>query len=263
MAKKLKNDTKVYKEKVGVERVEEIMMNTDHKSLYLPKTINFEDIDTHFFNLVKDGVLKLTLDGYKNRDEIPTIFMTNERWAEFSKTWKYVDDDKNLAPPYITVRRETVKPGTYAGVKYNIPNNKTFSYIKVPTFKNKIEGFDVYKIPQPTAIDISYDVRLFTKYVLDVNEFYNLYFKSFASRQLYLNVNGHYFSCILEDNSDDDSIEDIDGDKYLVKIFNITVKGYLIDEKDFVKIEAINRIIKVTEIENKVISRDINKTKHF
>lgn len=262
MAKKLKNDTKVYKEKEGRERVEEIMQNSDQKSLYLPKSISIKDIDDHFFQMIDNGVLKLSLDGYKDRTDVPTIFMTNERWGEFSKTWKYVDIDKNLPPPYITVRRETIEPGTYIGVKYNIPNNKTFSYIKVPTFKDRIQGYDIYKIPQPTAIDITYDVRLFTKYLVDVNDFYSLYLKNYASRQLYLNVNGHYFTTLLDDNFDnEDSVEDIDGDKYLVKIFNITVKGYLIDERDFIKIEAINRIVKTTEISNQIISRDTYKTK--
>ena len=94
--------------KYGMERIEQLILQTDKKTSYFPKGIGFEDIDSALFNYVEDGYLELTLDGKK----VPVFYLDNDRWGEFSKTWKFMDDDKNVPTPYITVRRVKKEKGT-------------------------------------------------------------------------------------------------------------------------------------------------------
>ena len=254
LPKKKKNNINVYKKKEGKYRVEELMGMSDYKSTYLPKKISIEDIDGSIYDLINDGALKLTIDG----NEVPVIFMTNERWGEFSKTWKYLDDDKNVLPPFITLKVMDIQRGTYLEERYTIPQKKRFTYLKVPTFEDGAYGFDIYKIPQPTAIDITYEVRLLTRYKEDVNTFIEMYFNRYTDGQYYININGHYINTSMVDTSPDNK-EDVDGEKFYMQIVNLKVKGYLQNPEDFEVTKSINRIFNVTEISNKQVSSNSTK----
>jgi hypothetical protein len=41
------------------------------------------------------------------------------------------------------------------------------------------KGIDLYKIPQPTSVDITYEVRLFTNRMKDLNKFNAMLLKCF------------------------------------------------------------------------------------
>lgn len=251
LPKKRKSDNNIIDGKILGDRVEQIMSESDLKSTYLPKSILIKDLDQGFNDLLEDGELELTIDEKK----VPVIFMSNERWAEFSKTWVMVNDDNNVVPPFITIKRSDVKQGTYIE-KYSIPNRKVFTYLKVPTYKDRILGYDLYKIPQPTPIDITYEVKFFTRYLIDVNSFYELYLNKYYDRQLYININGHYIQTLMEDLSSDDTIDNVEGDRYYVKTISILLRGYIQEEKDFKIVETKNRITNIVEINNKEVLRD-------
>jgi hypothetical protein len=63
--------------------------------------------------------MKIAIDG----KAVPTFYLDNDRWGEFSKTWKFMDNDKNVPTPYITVRRIDKQAGTRLGTKYRIRRN--------------------------------------------------------------------------------------------------------------------------------------------
>jgi hypothetical protein len=146
--------------KFGVERLKEIILQSDENTTYLPRAIKIEDIDVSLFEKVEDGSLSVIIDGKK----VPTLYMTNERWGEFERTWQYQDDDKLLLTPFITVKRTNKQPGTIYGGVFTVANRKTFTYVDVPTLEDGYYIFTRYKIPQPVPIDLTYDITLFSKY---------------------------------------------------------------------------------------------------
>ena len=115
--------------KQGLGQRQSILDDIANKGTYLPKGILHEDMDGELVNYI-DTDIDLSLAGEK----VPVIFLTTQRWAEFSKTWQYTDIDKNIKLPFITVvRKPDAQQGTnYAGT-FNIPGRPTFTYMKVPT----------------------------------------------------------------------------------------------------------------------------------
>lgn len=214
--------------KYGFDRVEQLLYRTDHKSVYLPRTIDFIHLDTSIRDLFENGKLQLVLDGKK----VPVFYMENERWGEFSKTWKIMDGDNNVATPYITVRRVNKEKGTRVE-KPRVAQNKLFTYAEVPILDDGQLIKLLYKMPQPIDVDLTYEISLFSKYRVDVNELDKIIFREYASTQLYVDVNGRYFPTLLEGIEEADTIQDIDEDKLIVAKYNIKLLGSLQDEKEF------------------------------
>jgi hypothetical protein len=92
---------------------------------------------------------------------VPVIFLTIQRWTEFSKTWQFSINIKNIELPFITVVRKDIQQGQNQAGLWNIPGNRSYTYMKVPTWDGARKGFDVYKVPQPTSVDMTYEVRIF------------------------------------------------------------------------------------------------------
>ena len=214
----------------GFDRIEELMMATDTKTNYLPRTIRMEDIDDAMFEYVNTGELDLVIDN----EDIPTFYLDNDRWGEFSKTWKFMDSDKNVPTPYITVRRYDKGEGTRLGKKYRIAQGKTFRYLDVPILD---EGQIInlrFKIPEPVNVDLFYEISLFTKYRVDVNQYDEQIFRNFASRQGYLFIKGSPIPVHLESIDEAGStLQNIDGDRYFVGKYQLRALAYLQDEKEF------------------------------
>lgn len=221
----------------GLDRVEQLMVNTDKNTNFLPRTITFKHIDQAIFDNFKEGNFKFVSEGKL----VPTFYLENERWGEFSKTWKFMDQDKNVPTPYITVRRTGKQPGTRLGTKYRIPQPRHFRYLDVPILD---EGQVItlrYKIPEPVNVDLLYEVRLFTKYRMDFNTYDEQVFRNFASRQSYIWVKGAPMPVHLETVEEANSIENVDGDRFYVGIYNIKVLGFHQDEDEFQIVKTSRR----------------------
>jgi hypothetical protein len=233
-----------YPSNVGIVRIEELLNQTDENSTFLPQSIDIADLDMAVFTCVNEGDLSLSiLTENDERVKVDTIFMNNERWGEFQKTWHLQDENKNIVPPFITMERTNILKGTIYGDKFNIPNKKTFTYYKIPIIENDSLTYIHYKITQPSAINIEYDVRLITAFITDVNEIVELYLNKFNERQLYIDINGHYMQLNLEDIISDSTLNDLEGKRYYVKSFKLVLKAYLIKKSDFQIIKAPTSII--------------------
>ncbi len=215
--------------KYGFDRIDQLMFDTDTNTNFLPRTIEFQNIDQGINDYLENGELKLVIDGEK----VPVFYLENERWGEFSKTWKFMDGDKNVPTPYVTIRRVNKEPGTRLGTKWVIPQGKAFMYLDVPILD---EGQLInlrFKIPEPTNIDFNYEVRLFTKYRVDVNQFDEQMFINFSSRQGYIFPKGHPMPVHLESTDETNTIENIDGDRYYAPKYMLKVLGYIQKEETF------------------------------
>jgi hypothetical protein len=225
--------------KYGLERIEYLMVKSDKNTNYLPKSITLNDIDDAIFDFVNNKDMKLILDG----KDVPVIYLTNERWAEFSKTWQYVDLDKNLLTPFITIVRSNMGEGSRLGNKFNFAQRRTFRYLDVPIFD---EGQTInlrFKIPEPTNVDLFYDVKLFTKYQEDINAFDEKVLFTFASRQAYTFIKGNPMVILHDGQDNENTVEDVKGDRMYVKKHSLKVLGFIQNEENF-------EIVKTTRLPN-------------
>ena len=142
-----------------------------------------------------------------------------------------------------------VKYGTNPSLQYTIPNRKEFYYATVPTWNGNQEGADVYKIPQPVPVDITYNVRIICNRMRELNQFNKIVLQKFSSRQAYTFIKGQYVPIIMNSVADE-SVMDLDKRKYYIQNYDFTMLGYLIDEEEFEVKPAISRILQVTEIDS-------------
>jgi hypothetical protein len=223
--------------KYGLDRIIELMIATDKKTKYLPRTIAMEDIDQVLFDYVNQDSMKITIDGRV----VPTFYLDNDRWGEFSKTWKFVDNDKNVPTPYITVRRIDKQPGTRLGTKFRIPQPRKFRYFNVPILEAGEIISLMFKMPEPVNVDLTYEATLFTKYRVDVNQLDEQTLRNFASRQAYVFIKGSPMPLIFEGFAEANPIENIDGDRFFVSKYALKILGYIQDEKEFEIVKTMRK----------------------
>lgn len=223
--------------KYGFDRIEELIIDTDKKTKYLPRTILLEDIDAALFKYVNDVGMKIIIDGRT----VPNFYMDNDRWGELAKTWKFVDGDKNLPTPYLIIRRIDKQPGTRLGNKYSIPQSRKFRYLNVPILDAGEIISLMFKMPEPTNVDLTYETTLFTKYRVDVNQCDEQVLKNFKSRQEYIWVKGNPMPLLFEGFAEANPIENIDGDRFFVAKYALKVQGFIQDEKDFEIVKTMRK----------------------
>ena len=221
----------------------------------------YEDMDKSFIEFVEKD-LEIVIDGEK----VPVIFLTLQRWSEFSKTWQHADKYKDIKMPFITiVRQPNPQVGKNQAGLFNIPGRRTYTYMKVPTFNGGRRGVDLYKIPQPTSVDITYEVRLFCIRMRDLNKINVKIQHTFNAIQYYIRVNGHPMPLLLENIGDESNIDDFENRRFYVQPFEIRLQGYVLDEDKFEVIPAINRALVMSEITDTPIvpkfTTSINKSK--
>lgn len=252
--KQIKKHLPLIPQKFGVERREEMLDDVTRHGTFLPKGVLHADLDGGFLNFVKNN-LQLTIDG----KIVPTIdkIITNQNWMQFTQTWNFQDLDKNISLPFIAiVRTPEVKLGKLVGGKYNIPEKLRINYFTVPTWDGQRKGADVYKVPQPIAVDIVYNVKLFCNRMRENNEFNKIVLQKFASVQAHTKINGHFMPIILDDVGDE-SVKELEKRKYYIINYKMTLQGFLLDEKDFQVSPAISRYLTMFEVDTKVKSRRV------
>ena len=256
LPKKLVKKIDLIPQKTGVARREEMLEYIKEHGTYLPKSLLHAELERGMLDFVKED-LKTVVDG----KVIPAIdiIITLQNWSLFTETWKFQDLDKNASPPFITtVRQPEVKPGTNPSVKYNIPDRKEFFYARVPTWDGTRKGLDIYKIPQPVPVDITYNVKIMCKRMRELNQFNKIVLQKFASRQAYRVINGHYVPIILNNISDESAME-MDKQKYYLQNYEFVMLGFLVDEEEFEVTPGITRSFLMLESQNRTRSRRVRK----
>ncbi len=252
LPKKIKKYLPLTESKVGLARREELLEKINKDGTYLPKSILHADLDGGFLEFVKKE-LELVIDG--KLIPIVDIIITTQNWSQFVETWEIQNIDKNVEPPFITVvRTPEVKFGTNPSTLYNIPNRRLFFYAQVPTWDGQRAGMDIYKIPQPVPVDISFDVKIVCNRMRELNGFNKIILEKFASKQAYQVIKGHYIPIVMGDISDE-SVLDLNKRKYYIQSYSFTMLGFLIDENEFEVSPAKNRLLQILEVDTRTIRR--------
>jgi hypothetical protein len=253
---KIKKNIPLTQSKTLLPRRQELVDKINRDGTYLPKSILHADLDGGFLNFVKTD-LKTVVDG----KVIPMvdILVTTQNWSQFTETWNIQNIDKNVEPPFITVVRiPEVKFGTNPATLYNIPNRKQYFYAQVPTWDGQRHGADIYKIPQPVPVDITYNVKIVCNRMRELNSFNKNVIEMFASKQAYTVIKGHYIPIVMG-NISDESVLDLEKRKYYVQSYEFTLLGFLIDEDEFEVSPAISRVLQVVEFETQTTRKQPKK----
>jgi hypothetical protein len=223
---------------------------------YLPKSLLHADLDRGFLDFVKE---KFNIVSEGKKIPVVDILITTQNWSQFVETWDFQNIDKNIEPPFLTViRNPEVKYGNNPAVMYNIPNRKMYYYMEVPTWDGNRKGSDIYKIPQPVPADFKYSVAIICNRMRDLNTLNQKVLETFASKQSYQVINGHYIP-ITNDLFTDESVMDIEKRKYYIQKYDFTMMGFLIDEEQFEVSPAISRTFQVIETDQRNIKRKQKK----
>jgi hypothetical protein len=90
----------------------------------------------------------------------------------------------------------------------------------------------------------------------ELNKFNKNIIEKFASRQAYTVVKGHYIPIVMGEISDE-SVMDVEKRKYYIQSYSFTLLGFLIDEDEFEVSPAINRVLQVVEVDEKITKRQV------
>jgi len=246
LPKKIKKHIPLTSPKTLLPRRQELLDKINKDGTFLPKSLLHADLDKGFLDFVKEE-LKTVVEG----KTIPMvdIIVTTQNWSQFTETWNFQNIDKNVEPPFITVVRiPEVKFGTNPALLYNIPNRRQYFYAQVPTWDGQRNGMDVYKIPQPVPVDITYQVKIICNRMRELNQFNKIVLEKFASRQAYSIIKGHYIPIIMN-NISDESVMELEKRKYYIQNYEFTMLGFLIDEDEFEVSPAVSRVLQVVEFE--------------
>jgi len=253
---KIKKNIPLTESKTLLPRRRELLDKINKDGTYLPKSLLHADLDRGFLDFVKDE-LKVVVEG----KTIPTvdIIITTQNWANFTETWNFQNIDKNAEPPFITtIRTPEVKFGSNPAVLYNIPNRRQYFYAQVPTWDGQRNGMDVYTIPQPVPVDITYSVKIICNRMRELNKLNQVILEKFASRQAYAVIKGHYIPIVMGTITDE-SVMEVEKRKYYIQSYEFTMLGFLIDEDEFEVSPAITRVLQVVEFDKKTTKRGKRK----
>jgi hypothetical protein len=252
LPKKIKKNIPLTESKILIERRRELVDKINKDGTYLPKSLLHADLDGGFLDFVKNE-LRLVVEG----KVVPTVdvLITTQNWAQFTQTWDFQTIDKNVDLPFVSVVRiPEVKYGTNPSVLYTIPNRRQFFYVQVPTWDGQRSGIDVYKIPQPVPVDITFQVKIVCNRMRELNAFNKIVIEKFSSLQAYQVIKGHYIPIKLT-NITDESVMDVEKRKYYIQSYEFLMMGFLIDENEFEVTPAVNRILQVLEVDERRIKR--------
>lgn len=242
---KRKTDIQVYKGKQLTERRQELLERITKSDSYLPDSVLHDDLDSGMMEFVNKNFVVIS-DG----QQIPVIpkILTIQRWAQIMNTWEFSDDDGNLKVPFIgIIRRPDVQPGTNPSLIRTIPERMQFHYASVATWNGTQMGADIYKIPQPVPVDITFEITIVCTKLRELNRFNKIVLQKFASRQAYTTVKGHYIPIVMDKIEDNSPIDQIDGRRFYMQTYQFTMLGFLIDQEEFEVKPAVSRFFMMTE----------------
>jgi len=208
---------------------------------FFPRSISLENIDEAVHMWFKNSGLII------EDEKVPVFFLTPEKWAEFKNSWDYMDGDRNIEYPYVTIRRSHNPRLTANPVKHRIPG-KTFTTYKFPIYTNSGPTYKYYKVPQPVKVDLDYEIRILTHYISDINTINETLLRHFASLQAYLDIDKHYMPMTIDNTSDETDNDNLEDERVIHTLYSIVVNGYIIDEKEFeVKTGVASLLIDIKE----------------
>jgi hypothetical protein len=218
-----------------------------YKAPIVPKPLEYTDIDNAFKEFVENE-LGLTVNG----KDVPTFTLfSNQRFSEYSQTWKHSDEEGNLILNFKTINRNTTpQGGDNQGGYWNIPGDRYYTILQRSVLEdNGTESIEVYSMKQPYAVNLEYRVSFVTDLFENLSTFNSLVNDIFKARQFYLRPNNHYMPLILE-GVDDESKYSVSDYRFYVQTITIKAMAYIIAE-DSIKVDKFPKRVNVGLVNDK------------
>lgn len=212
------------------------------KAPIFPKPIEYADIDNAVNEFVEKE-LGLTVNG----KDVPTFTLySNQRFSEYSQTWKHTDEDGNLILNFKTLNRKTnPQGGDNQGGLWNIPGDRFYKVLERTVLEdNGTEAYEIYSMRQPYAATLEYRISFVTDLNENLTVFNEMVNNLFKARQFYIRPNEHYIPLILE-NVDDGSKYSVSDYRFYVQTASIKALGYIIHEED-IKVQKYPKRVNIT-----------------
>lgn len=225
-----------------------------HKAPIYPKPLEYSDIDTAFKEFVENE-LGLTVNG----KDVPTFTLySNQRFSEYSQTWKHSDEDGNLILNFKTINRSTApQGGENQGGLWNIPGERYYTILQRSVLEdNGTESIEVYSMKQPYATTLEYRISFITDLFENLSTFNEMVNDIFKARQYYIRPNNHYIPLILE-GVDDESKYSVSDYRFYVQTVTIKALAYIIHEDD-IKLEKFPKRVNIGLVGDKSKKRKVS-----
>lgn len=229
------------------DNINNLLDNNFQNHNYLPQKLELIDLDAGMFKFITDMNFSVEMENGIVK-KVPVIYTSQELWAERKNNWSSLRNEygEEITRPFMALIRKGVQQGT-SPLKRTIPNKKKFTWLKVPVFDGNLKNYVLYKIPQPAWVDLTYELVFISRYVIDVNKFYETLMQTYSDLQGYMNINGYYISSKIESTSETKE-EEIDSENQYTVSVEIKMFGKLVDPKLFEKVNTVNKIvISITE----------------
>ena len=230
-----------------------------HNAPIYPKPLEYADIDVAFNKFVEEE-LGLTVNG----KDVPTFTLfSNQRFSEYSQTWKHSDENGNIILNFKTINRSTTpQGGENQGGLWNIPGDRFYTLLQRSVLEdNGTESVEVYSMKQPYAATLEYRISFVTDLFENLSTFNELVNDLFKARQYYIRPNEHYIPLILE-SVDDESKYSVSDYRFYVQTVTIKALAYIIHEED-IKVEKFPKRVHIGFIgdksKNKKVKIDIEE----
>lgn len=224
-----------------------------HNAPIYPKPLEYADIDVAFNNFVENE-LGLTVNG----KDVPTFTLfSNQRFSEYSQTWKHCDEEGNLILNFKTINRSTTpQGGENQGGLWNIPGDRFYTLLQRSVLEdNGTESIEVYSMKQPYAATLEYRVSFITDLFENLSTFNEMINDLFKARQCYIRPNNHYVPMILE-SVDDESKYSVSDYRFYVQTVTIKALAYIIHEED-IKVEKFPKRVNIGLVGDKAKKKKV------
>jgi hypothetical protein len=217
---------------------EELIGRTVENNTYLPNGVHLSDIDTALIGYVSEEI-NMTVKQAK----VPVYDFSRQRFAEKFQTWLHEDDNNTLSLPFIAISRNSMPiVGTNLNNAFNIPSEELWAITRVKKIDSaNNEYYENYKIPQPVNIDLNYKLEVFANLQREINLIDEAILSLFSQRQVYLDVKGHYMPLILS-NLNNNTKEEIEKRRFYSHVYSLDLKGYILNEDNFRKLDSIKQV---------------------
>lgn len=221
---------------------------------------NLETIDAAVLNFVKE--LKLHTETAQGWRPVPVVWAGNERSAQWKDDPERRDREKTIVKPVISVRRTgktksvqakgafygNVPPsqdvkGHTISIARKINQTKTRNFAGADLFrtqgkinfprKNEKVVYEVYDIPQPVYVGLTYEIKIETNYQQQMNDLTEPFISRPGSINYLLlrNEGWRYEAFINEDFTENNNLDSLEAEERMFEtIVGMRVHGKIIGE---------------------------------
>ena len=202
-------------------------------------SIGLMDIDAtimfYFNNVIKPQVVE---NG--EMIKVPIMYANPERWAMVQKRGFLYDNKKQLIIPLIAFKRTSIEKDNDLAVDKLNPQDPQLQYTfqKQYSDKNRYDKFSVqqglnptkelYAVPVPDYVKLSYDFVIWTSYTEQMNSIVE---KLIYSEGAYWGEDGKFKFRTQIDNYTDASEVNVNQERIIKTTFSVTMNGYLLPEE--------------------------------